>query len=72
LRPATTRKNFYRPRYRFDSEPGLNIVMIAPFQQPFAYHLIIYRFRPIFAAGAIRPATAADKNNTTLLPRRIA
>ncbi|HEV7602419.1 MAG TPA: hypothetical protein VGO49_19450, partial [Bradyrhizobium sp.] len=36
----------------FDSEPGFNIATIAPPSQPQAYHLIIYRFRPIFAAGA--------------------
>jgi hypothetical protein len=52
LRLTTTRKSFYRPRHRFDSEPGLNIATIAPPQQPYAYHLIIYRFRPIFAADA--------------------
>jgi hypothetical protein len=48
----TTRKSFYRRRRRFDSEPELNIATIAPPQQPYAYHLIIYRFGPIFAAGA--------------------
>jgi hypothetical protein len=42
----------YSPQRRFDSEQGLNIAVIAPPQQPYAYHLIIYRFRPIFAAGA--------------------
>jgi hypothetical protein len=46
------RKSFYRPRHRFDSEPGLNIATIAPPQHLYAYHLIIYRFRPIFAGGA--------------------
>jgi hypothetical protein len=42
----------YRPRHHFDSERGLSIATIALPQPPHAYHLIIYRFRPIFAAGA--------------------
>jgi hypothetical protein len=52
LRLITTRKSFYRPRHRFDSELELNIATIAPPQQPCGYRLIIYRFRSIFAAGA--------------------
>jgi hypothetical protein len=50
--PDHDAQSFYRPRHHFDSKPGLNITTIAPPQQPHAYHLIIYRFRPIFAAGA--------------------
>jgi hypothetical protein len=44
----------YRPRHHFDSEPGLSMAAIASPQLPHGYHLIIYRFRPIFAAGATK------------------
>jgi hypothetical protein len=46
------RSSLYRPQHRFDSERGLSIATIASPRLPDAYHLIIYRFRPIFAAGA--------------------
>jgi hypothetical protein len=46
------RKSVYRARRRFNSELGLNMATIASPGLSHAYHLIIYRFRPIFGAGA--------------------